>query len=30
MWLLRATKAMKHLFPAEMERELARNIAYEK
>ena len=30
MWLLRATKAFAHLFPAEMEQELARHVAYER
>ncbi|XP_071087444.1 uncharacterized protein [Haliotis cracherodii] len=29
-WVLRATKAFKHLFPSEMERELARVVAYER
>ncbi|XP_067661356.1 uncharacterized protein [Haliotis asinina] len=29
-WVLRATKAFKHLFPSEMEKELARVVAYER
>ena len=30
LWILRASRAFKHLFPAEMEMELAKNVAYEK
>ena len=30
MWVLRATKAFKHLFPTEMEREVAKVVGYER